>query len=59
MRAPSRKGADRYHVPIMITENGIGTREAFEDGAIHAPYRIAYLREHIEQMRLPSTTGWT
>ena len=48
---------DRYHVPIMITENGIGARDTFENGKIHDPYRIEYLRRHIEQMRLAIDDG--
>ncbi len=42
---------DRYEIPIMLVENGLGaTDELTEDGRIHDPYRIAYLREHILQM---------
>ena len=42
---------DRYEIPIMLVENGLGaTDELTEDGQIHDPYRIAYLREHIQQM---------
>lgn len=43
---------DRYHKPISITENGIGAYDSVEqDGSIHDPYRIDYLRAHIEQIR--------
>lgn len=43
---------DRYRVPVMITENGIGCIDKPEpDGKIHDPYRIAYLRDHIAEMR--------
>lgn len=48
---------DRYGLPIMITENGIGARDVFEDGQIHDPYRIEYIKEHIEQMRLAIDDG--
>lgn len=42
---------DRYRVPVMITENGIGCLdEPDENGQIHDSYRIDYLRDHIEQM---------
>jgi 6-phospho-beta-glucosidase len=42
---------DRYHLPMMIVENGLGARDKVEaDGSIHDPYRIDYLRAHIEQM---------
>ncbi len=43
---------DRYHCPLMITENGLGAEDIVEiDGKIHDNYRIDYLRKHIEQMR--------
>lgn len=43
---------DRYHLPVMIVENGLGAKDAVEeDGSIHDPYRIDYLREHIKAMR--------
>ncbi len=43
---------DRYQVPIMIAENGIGAiDEVEEDGSIHDPYRVEFYREHIAQMK--------
>jgi len=42
---------DRYHVPIMVVENGLGAEDKVEaDGSIHDPYRIEYLRLHIIEM---------
>lgn len=42
---------DRYQIPIMIVENGLGAYDELEtDGNIHDNYRIDYLRQHIEQM---------
>lgn len=34
---------ERYHLPIMIVENGLGHRDTVEDGQIHDYYRIEYL----------------
>ena len=49
---------DRYHAPIMITENGIGAKDVLEpDGTIHDDYRIVYIRSHIEQMALAIEDG--
>lgn len=48
---------DRYQVPIMVTENGLGARDTFVNGEIHDDYRIEYLRQHIEQMRLAIDDG--
>ena len=42
---------DRYGIPMMVVENGLGARdERSEDGKIHDPYRIDYLRDHIREM---------
>ena len=38
---------DRYQIPIMITENGLGAFDTLEeDGSVHDSYRIQYLKEH-------------
>ncbi|MCY7793593.1 family 1 glycosylhydrolase, partial [Bacillus haynesii] len=43
---------DRYQKPIMITENGIGAYDNVdENGEIHDPYRIDFLKRHIEQIK--------
>lgn len=42
---------DRYHVPLMITENGLGAHDTVVDGAVHDAYRIDYLKDHVRQMR--------
>lgn len=42
---------DRYGIPIMVVENGLGAKdELTEDGKIHDDYRIDYLRKHITAM---------
>ena len=43
---------DRYNVPIFIVENGLGAHDVLEaDGSVHDPYRIDYLRAHIQAMK--------
>lgn len=43
---------DRYQVPLLIVENGMGTIDQLEaDGSIHDPYRIDYHRRHIQCMK--------
>ena len=38
-------------MPMMVVENGLGAVDTVEeDGSIHDPYRIEYLREHIDAM---------
>lgn len=42
----------RYRIPLMVVENGLGAYDKKEeDGSIHDPYRIDYLKKHIEQMK--------
>ena len=41
---------DRWQLPLMIVENGLGAKDTVEDGKIHDNYRIAYLREHIRAL---------
>ena len=53
-----RKVYERYHLPILVTENGIGAPDILEaDGKIHDAYRIQFIREHLQQMRLAITDG--
>lgn len=48
---------DRYHLPLLVTENGLGAFDELVDGEIHDGYRIDYLREHIAQIQLAITDG--
>lgn len=49
---------DRYQVPLIIVENGMGAKDTIEeDGSIHDPYRIAYLKAHIEEMKKAVAMG--
>ena len=42
---------DRYQIPIMVVENGLGAFDKKdEDGKIHDTYRIDYLKSHIKAM---------
>lgn len=57
-RATLREVYSRYHLPILITENGLGAYDKLEeDGTVHDPYRIEYLRDHINEMHLAITDG--
>ena len=43
---------DRYQKPLFIVENGLGAADtADENGYVEDDYRIAYLREHIKNMK--------
>ncbi len=42
---------DRYQLPLMVVENGLGTSDTVEaDGSIHDDYRIDYIRQNIVAM---------
>ncbi|MBO7675724.1 MAG: glycoside hydrolase family 1 protein [Atopobiaceae bacterium] len=43
---------DRYDVPLFIVENGIGLDEGLdENGHIADPFRVEYVRDHLQQVR--------
>lgn len=43
---------DRYQIPLLISENGMGAIDRIEaDGTIQDDYRIDYLRKHIQAMK--------
>lgn len=42
---------DRYQVPLFPVENGLGAKDIVEDGKIHDPYRIDYLRQHLTALK--------
>lgn len=42
---------ERYHKPLFVAENGIGSIDQVRDGKIHDDYRIEYLKAHIKAMK--------
>lgn len=43
---------NRYHMPLMVVENGLGAVDELTDQhEVHDPYRIEYFREHIKEMK--------
>ena len=48
---------DRYHLPLMITENGIGARDTLENGQVNDSYRVEFLQRHIRQLLLAMEDG--
>ncbi len=68
LRYTLNKVYDRYGIPVMIVENGLGAQDKVEeDGSIHDAYRIDYLKAHIDEMekalddgvRLMGYTMWS
>lgn len=58
LRATLRQLWERYHLPLLITENGCGVPDTLDaNGAVHDDYRIDYLRRHITACREAITDG--
>jgi 6-phospho-beta-glucosidase len=47
----------RYHLPLIITENGLGAHDVLENGKVHDDYRIDYLKDHINACALAIEDG--
>lgn len=41
---------DRYQLPLMIVENGLGTEDALLNETVHDNYRIDYLKKHMQEV---------
>lgn len=39
--------SEKYHKPILISENGLGAVDVLEEGAINDDYRIEYFKKHV------------
>lgn len=51
-RNTMREIYSRYHLPMIVTENGLGAYDTLTaDGKIHDSYRIDYLRQHIQMIQ--------
>lgn len=58
LRLTLRKVYERYNLPILITENGIGAPDKLEVGdIINDDYRIDFMKHHLQQIQLALTDG--
>ncbi|MBR0353996.1 MAG: family 1 glycosylhydrolase [Oscillospiraceae bacterium] len=49
---------ERYHLPIMITENGLAANDAVSlDGAVHDPNRTDFIRRYLGQLKRAVAEG--
>lgn len=46
-RVALRQVYEKYQLPIIITENGLGAIDKLEDGQVDDQYRIDYLNDHL------------
>ena len=57
-RATMREIYERYNLPLLVTENGLGAFDKLEEGdVVNDDYRIEYLRKHLKQAQLGITDG--
>lgn len=48
---------NKYRIPLMVVENGMGAKDELLNGKVVDQYRIDYLRAHITQMRQTMAEG--
>ena len=57
-RITLRELNERYNLPLLVTENGLGAFDKLEKGdVVNDDYRIDFLRNHIKQAQLAITDG--
>lgn len=57
LRYTLRKLYDRYQVPLMVVENGLGAHDELVDETVEDDYRIDYLRKHVDEMEQSLNEG--
>ncbi|AGR41243.1 glycoside hydrolase family 1 protein [Spiroplasma taiwanense] len=57
LKTTLREIYDRYRLPLIITENGIGGYDELIDDKVNDDYRIDYYQKHIEQLKLAINDG--
>jgi len=50
---------DRYHLPVMITENGVAIVDfVMDDGCVHDPQRIQFLKWYLRGLKRAADEGY-
>lgn len=57
IRIALRTIESRYQLPVLITENGLGEYDKLENKMIHDPYRIKYLKRHLQEIQEAISDG--
>ncbi|MBR1843027.1 MAG: family 1 glycosylhydrolase [Oscillospiraceae bacterium] len=48
---------ERYHLPVMVTENGMAANDTVQNGECHDPERVEFLDEFIGSMKRAADEG--
>lgn len=49
---------ERYNLPILVAENGMPNLDyVYDDGKVHDPQRVYYVKKHIEQLKKATDEG--
>ena len=57
LRIALRRIESRYHLPMLISENGLGAYDTLEDGVVNDQYRIDYLETHVKAVKEAISDG--
>ena len=50
--------AERYHLPVVITENGMSGHDWMgADGQVHDPYRIEFTQQYLQALKRAVAEG--
>lgn len=57
LRIALRRIESRYHLPMLISENGLGAYDTLENGVVNDQYRIDYLETHVKAVKEAISDG--
>lgn len=57
LRVALRELQEKYHLPLIIVENGFGSEDIFENNTVIDNERISYMKNHINQMQIAIDEG--
>lgn len=47
----------KYHIPVIVVENGYGAKDELVDGKIEDDYRIEYMKDHLQSLKNAAAKG--
>jgi len=48
---------ERYHLPVMVTENGMSAADTVTDGVCHDPDRVEFLKDFVSNLKRAADEG--